>query len=675
MGTQTLQTASNPVNNLGFKDFSGCVPDAASHVCGLGLGFIPTPSFSEKNIRTDLKKAVSDIQRRVLLTDYWGQQGQSNDEEILSEQQCPKQLKVPNPSWLPDYTPSTGVLEYIMDLGERAAKYCFPSVRTARNLCKKHQDTLDALHQPTSNYVFSIADKNLGLTAMSPATYESRCLESLAKTHVPVSSSAPEILDRVRLQLSALYREYVEDATPDWLQKWCKTSLRRHPVTDMVYRIANFRIMPKLHKDGTRQLTGNHCYSTQPWAYAVAVLTTPLRRALPNFLQDADSFLRDSASVFLPLGALLVTWDVVELYPRIRHQHCVDTLRDYFLRHHFAFTHLCIAIIILVLRENYCVFDGIIYKQTVGFAKGVAFGSEIADLYLGAIEQKNLRVHALSFKLFRRYIDDGFMIWLGSLITLHVFLDTLYAGTGLNITRESSRSIAVLLDMQLFRQGTSLLSRLYQKPANAYLYVPYCSEHPPNVWFALIRGELIRYVKRCSLYADYKVIANLFSTRLRARGYPFKVIRSGFKTVSHSSRDKFLEIKKVIEEERVIPFIMTYTNTVFNLGLHKLLFDNIDWLLRLEHFKKAKFIISWRASPKLARTLVTYKYPRLPPASAITIDSPQIGRSQTRTLTREAVENFITSQPSQRLLSEFTGSSRRICAATDNTTQFNSQTD
>ena len=142
---------------------------------------------------------------------------------------------------------------------------------------------------------------------------------------------------------------------------------------------------------------------------------------------------------------------------------------------------------------------------------------------------------------------------MGSLHSLHEFLDTLYDGTGLGITREISRRIAVLLGMQLFRQGTQLLFRVYQKPANAYLYVPFRSEHPPHVWFGLIRGELIRYIKRCSLLSDYKVIASLFSSRLRLRGYPFKGIRNAFRTVSYNSRDKFLAIRDTTVEKRMLP--------------------------------------------------------------------------------------------------------------------------
>ena len=98
VGTLPMIALDNPVTNLGFKDFSTTVPLSAHNVCGLGLGFIPSPNFSEKQIRSDLKTAVSTFQRRVLLTDYFSDDPFGGPEQILSEHQCFAQLKIPNPT-------------------------------------------------------------------------------------------------------------------------------------------------------------------------------------------------------------------------------------------------------------------------------------------------------------------------------------------------------------------------------------------------------------------------------------------------------------------------------------------------------------------------------------------------------------------------------------------------
>ena len=178
-----------------------------------------------------------------------------------------------------------------------------------------------------------------------------------------------------------------------------------------------------------------------------------------------------------------------------------------------------------------------------------------------------------------------------------------------------STSNAIMLDMLVFRQGASLLTKCYQKPLNAYLYLPYNSEHPRHIWFAVIRGELIRYAKRCSLFADFQTMKSLFALRLRRRGYPSKVIRAAYKTVTYSNRAVFLQIKPPADTTaRVTPFVLTYSAVVFNMGLHRLFYQNLKWLLRLPHFQGAKFIVAWRAPPKLAQALVTYQHPRTTPA-------------------------------------------------------------
>ena len=220
-------------------------------------------------------------------------------------------------------------------------------------------------------------------------------------------------------------------------------------------------------------------------------------------------------------------------------------------------------------------------------------------------------INVASVSNFKRYIDDGFIVWLGAQATILPFLHSLYEGTGLDITTFVSVSAVVMLDMVIFRSGRQLLTRCYQKPSNAYLYIPYSSEHAPFVWHGLVKGELIRYVKRCSLLKDFRTMKSLFAMRLRRRGFPFKLIRAAYKTVPFKMRSLYLQVKPSdVTPAMILPFVLTYSRNVFNLDLHRLFRENMGWLTRLPHFQNAKFTIAWRAAPKFSRTLVTYRYPR-----------------------------------------------------------------
>ena len=229
------------------------------------------------------------------------------------------------------------------------------------------------------------------------------------------------------------------------------------------------------------------------------------------------------------------------------------------------------------------------------------------------MESRNLHLFCASLSLFARYIDDGFGIWSGPEHSLRAFIAQLYAGSGLNTTIVISRDSMIFLDMEVFRSGGSLLTRCYQKPSNAYLYLPYSSAHPPHVWHAFLRGELIRYVKRCSRARDFLTMKLLFYTRLLRRGYPVAVIRKSFATVSFESRSAFLVVKPSIDScsaAHRIPLVLTYSKQLVDTGVDSLFRDSLPMLMRLKHFRTADFKVCWRAAPKLGASLVTYRFPK-----------------------------------------------------------------
>lgn len=82
-----------------------------------------------------------------------------------------------------------------------------------------------------------------------------------------------------------------------------------------------------------------------------------------------------------------------------------------------------------------------------------------------------------------------------------------------------------------FTKTKKLSTRLYQKPMNKYLFLPYLSHHPKTVF----RSWIICYLKRirilCSNDAIYEQNKNKFKERLLRRGYPTKFINKIFSTV------------------------------------------------------------------------------------------------------------------------------------------------
>ncbi|KII94504.1 hypothetical protein PLICRDRAFT_659542, partial [Plicaturopsis crispa FD-325 SS-3] len=90
--------------------------------------------------------------------------------------------------------------------------------------------------------------------------------------------------------------------------------------------------------------------------------------------------------------------------------------------------------------------------------------------------------------------------------------------------------------VQITLLGFEIVTRVYQKALNSYLYIPWSSCHSDVSKRAWVKGELIRYVRLSSKAEDFAKIRTLFSARLRARGYPGKWLRAVFSEVSYTEQ-------------------------------------------------------------------------------------------------------------------------------------------
>ena len=97
----------------------------------------------------------------------------------------------------------------------------------------------------------------------------------------------------------------------------------------------------------------------------------------------------------------------------------------------------------------------------------------------------------------------------------------------LEVDVEISPIAITFLDMTVAVDALArtLMVRLYQKPMNAYLYIPYSSEHPRHTWLAMIKNERlgtrvptlslmaemhagIEEVFRCNVHDDLCILSN-----------------------------------------------------------------------------------------------------------------------------------------------------------------------
>ena len=151
--------------------------------------------------------------------------------------------------------------------------------------------------------------------------------------------------------------------------------------------------------------------------------------------------------------------------------------------------------------------------------------------------------------------------------------------------------------------------KCYQKPVNKYLYIPFCSEIPMATLRGWVAAEIIRYIKRCSMQADFFDILSLLWSRLILRGYPQKFLRDVFDHApNYASRYELLWRKKPSAATARKQMIITgYSSAKHSVALGAVMHDN-KYLLP-ENLRQCDFVLAYRAPMKLGASLIPYRYP------------------------------------------------------------------
>jgi hypothetical protein len=97
--------------------------------------------------------------------------------------------------------------------------------------------------------------------------------------------------------------------------------------------------------------------------------------------------------------------------------------------------------------------------------------------------------------------------------------------------------------------GIHLVTRLFKKPMNKHLYIPWSSAHPSHVKKAFVKAELIRFAIVSSKVEYFADARRQFYGNLRRRGYPSVALDDWFRQVSYEQRPLYLSREKQVQQE------------------------------------------------------------------------------------------------------------------------------
>ena len=269
----------------------------------------------------------------------------------------------------------------------------------------------------------------------------------------------------------------------------------------------------------------------------------------------------------------------------------------------------------LVLTKSFFTFDGTYYSLKEGTVTGTTVAPTYANLTMAYLEVKLYNLVKIKYgdiicqyviKNWKRFLDDGFIIWKKSFGEVGGFIEILNnLDKNIKFTYESSEQSVSFLNLSIYKQDGKIQTDIFYKDTDSHDYLPFNSCHPrhtkKNIPFTLSR--MICSIVTDPARRDCRLL-ELESWLLRA-GYHIGLIKSAankFKNVDPSS----LWEKVTHEDEKLLVFVQT--NNPRNPKIYGDLVKNIEFLKSTEKygsiFKDVKVIKSERQSSNLKSLLV-----------------------------------------------------------------------
>ena len=206
----------------------------------------------------------------------------------------------------------------------------------------------------------------------------------------------------------------------------------------------------------------------------------------------------------------------------------------------------------------------------------------------------------------KRFLDDGFIIWRKSFGEVSGFIEILNSlDKNIRFTYECSEQSVSFLNLLIYKENGKIKTDIFYKDTDSHDYLPFTSCHPrhtkKNIPFTLSR--MICSIVTDPTRRDFRLL-ELESWLLKA-GYPIGLIKSAAKKFGNMEPNELWE-KVVHENQDLLVFVQT--NNPRNPKIYGELVKTINFLKSTEKygsiFKGVKVIKSERQCSNLKSLLV-----------------------------------------------------------------------
>ena len=518
-------------------------------------------------------------------------------------------------------------LEGIVD----SVKHLPVRTKRPRDNIKDLRPALESLRQKTRNQiVIKPADKGDITVIMSPKFYYDMCMRELSNTdHYEIVGKVdptPLVMEAVSL-FATKYRNILTQNEFLYL-------------TERKYHMANFYMLPKLHKseylnnilgssryvylkdfrqkiDG-RPIVGGPSFYTSGLSEMVDIILQPLVALIPHVLRDSFDLL-ERIDTTTQEDVYLGSCDIKSLYTNISQDLALRAI-DYWittyghtipLLQRFSKSFVINALKI-ILDFNFFRFHDFFIKQIMGFAMGTKAAVSSANLVVGFLELKMFALLPSVYpkdlvdfiiRTYFRFLDDIFHQWLAKFDVSQFYeifdgLDRDLRFIFSTLSRESN-----FMDINFKIVGTQLEMDIYRKPTDSCNYLNYHSCHPKHTRDNIGLSLAKRIVRIVSKDRDKRIIE--LKNQLLARDYPVSSINYAFSKVFQPKKEHC---------ENIIVFMSTYNPChVYDHRKIKCCLDNLRTSDMKQAFGQHKVILGTRQPRSLRSFLVSSRFSWDPP--------------------------------------------------------------
>ena len=291
----------------------------------------------------------------------------------------------------------------------------------------------------------------------------------------------------------------------------------------------------------------------------------PLAQKLPSFVKDTTDLINKIQNLNrekgpLPTGSLLVSWDVVAMFPNIDNNLGISAVRMALdsRSDKFPSTDCIIEAVEICLQTNNCQFANCNFIQKHGTAMGPKNACSYADLAMGIIDEKARFGGALSPMLWWRYRDDVFDLWthgVAKLLEFTEYINSLYPTIKFELVY--SESSLNMLDLTLHLQEGFIYTDIYAKPTDSHLYLPFSSSHPSHCKRAIPYGVALRIKRNCSTEESLVKRSEEYKGYLKRQNYKAVLVDAQFEKAFNIERSELLK-KRIKPNKKVLPLVLDY---------------------------------------------------------------------------------------------------------------------